>query len=219
LPASFAKRCAFWFVTCRRLKRQAAVASGRVSHEEHIRGGHFASQARVLALDRRSQSPARTRRQVPREKTINRQRSSRNGGTPLAPIAIGLCKGVVPMRKTSFIRLAIVASGLAILVSACGSDSSSPTAPSTPADVTVTIQANNASNSYSPNPVTMRVGQTIAWRNADSIAHTATQDTTGFNTGSLAAGATSTATMMSTAGTFPYHCTIHPGMVGTVTVQ
>jgi plastocyanin len=25
--------------------------------------------------------------------------------------------------------------------------------------------------------------------------------------------------MMSTAGTFTYHCTIHPGMVGTLTVQ
>jgi plastocyanin len=25
--------------------------------------------------------------------------------------------------------------------------------------------------------------------------------------------------MMNTAGTFTYHCTIHPGMVGTVSVQ
>jgi plastocyanin len=125
------------------------------------------------------------------------------------------------MKRFSFLRLMIVAAGVSILVSACGSDSSTPTAPgtSTPADVTVTIQANNGSNSYNPNPVTMRVGQSIAWRNADSIAHTATQDTSGFNTGSLAAGATSASTTMSTAGTFTYHCTIHPGMVGTLTVQ
>jgi len=65
----------------------------------------------------------------------------------------------------------------------------------------------------------MRVGQTIAWRNGDSITHTATQDSGGFNTGSIAAGATSTATMMNTAGTFAYHCTLHPGMVGTINVQ
>jgi plastocyanin len=121
----------------------------------------------------------------------------------------------------SFRRLAIVVFGVSVVVSACGSDSSSPTAPgaSTAANVTVTIQSNSGSNSYAPNPVTMRVGQTIAWRNADAITHTATQDSSGFNTGSIAGGATSAATMMSTAGTFPYHCAIHPGMVGTITVQ
>jgi len=125
------------------------------------------------------------------------------------------------MKNTYFsLRLLIAAIGASIIVSACGS-SSTPTAPtsSTAADVTVTIQGNNGSNSYAPNPVTMRVGQTIAWRNGDSITHTATQDSGGFNTGSIAAGATSTATMMNTAGTFAYHCTLHPGMVGTVNVQ
>jgi plastocyanin len=130
-------------------------------------------------------------------------------------------KGVVPiMSSYSSFRLAIVVIGVSLIVSACG-DSSSPTAPatSTAADVTVTIQGNNSSNSYAPNPVSMRVGQTIAWRNADSITHTATQDGAGFNTGTVAAGATSAATMMSTAGTFTYHCTIHPGMVGTINVQ
>ena len=86
-------------------------------------------------------------------------------------------------------------------------------------DVAVTIQGNNGSNSYAPNSVSMRVGQTIGWHNADSITHTATQDSGGFNTGTLAAGATSAAMMMNTAGTFTYHCTIHPGMVGTVNVQ
>jgi len=125
------------------------------------------------------------------------------------------------MNPKSSLRLLVVAMGVSLIVSACGSDSPSPTAPtsSTAADVTVTIQGNSASNSYAPNPVTMRVGQTIAWRNADSITHTATQDSGGFNTGSVAAGATSAATMMNTAGAFAYHCTIHPGMVGTINVQ
>lgn len=120
----------------------------------------------------------------------------------------------------SFLRLVLVVFGAALIASACGSSSTSPTAgSSTAADVTVTIQGNNASNSYAPNPVTMRVGQRIAWRNADAITHTATQDGGAFNTGSISGGATSSATMMNTAGTFAYHCTIHPGMVGTVTVQ
>jgi plastocyanin len=137
-------------------------------------------------------------------------------------INVDQCKGVVPMMNPgSFLRLAIVAIGVSLIVSACGSESSNPAAPtaSTAADVTVTIQGNNGSNSYAPNPVSMRVGQTIVWRDADSVTHTATQDSGGFNTGTVAAGATSAATMMNTAGTFTYHCTIHPGMVGTINVQ
>ena len=105
---------------------------------------------------------------------------------------------------------------------ACGS--SSPSSPSSPsstvsADVTIQIAGDRAAQSYSPNPTTMRVGQTVAWKNADSIAHDATQDASRFGTGTLNAGATSTPVTMSTAGTFTYHCTIHPGMIGTITVQ
>ena len=94
-----------------------------------------------------------------------------------------------------------------------------PTTPVTPADVTVSIQGQLGTQSYAPNPINMRVGQTIAWRNADTIAHTATGDAGGFNTGVLNGGATSNPTAMMTAGSFTYHCTIHPGMIGTVVVQ
>lgn len=106
----------------------------------------------------------------------------------------------------------------AVLMAACGSGSTTSPSSSS-ADVTVTMVGDRGSQSYSPNPVTMRAGQTIAWRNSDSTAHTATQDGGGFDTGTVAAGATSSPRTMSTAGTFAYHCTIHPGMVGTITVQ
>jgi plastocyanin len=109
--------------------------------------------------------------------------------------------------------------GFLISTAACGS-SSTPTSPSPPpSDVTVSIAGNLGAQSFAPNPVAMRVGQTVSWKNADSITHTATQDGSGFNTGNLSAGATSSPIKMSTAGTFTYHCTIHPGMVGTITVQ
>ncbi len=87
------------------------------------------------------------------------------------------------------------------------------------ANVTISIVGMNGSNSYSPNPGTVKVGQTVAWRNADAIPHTATADAGGFDTGTLAPGATSSAITMNTAGTFPYHCAIHGvTMVGTLTV-
>jgi plastocyanin len=54
--------------------------------------------------------------------------------------------------------------------------------------------------------------------NNDSIAHTSTANGGAWNSGTMAPGA-SFSTTFSSAGTFQYHCTIHPGMVGTVTVQ
>jgi plastocyanin len=62
------------------------------------------------------------------------------------------------------------------------------------------------------------VGTTVTWTNNDTTAHTSTADNGQWSSGSLAPGQ-SFSTMMSTSGTFTYHCTIHPGMVGTVTVQ
>ncbi len=101
---------------------------------------------------------------------------------------------------------------------ACGS-SSSPSAPTSSADVTINIVGDRGNQSYSPSPTTVRMGQTVAWRNNDSTAHNANQDNGGFATCNLNAGATSASITMSTAGTFTYHCTLHPGMVGTITVQ
>jgi plastocyanin len=109
---------------------------------------------------------------------------------------------------------------LSVVASAnrCGS-TSPPTMATASADVTITIQGNRGNQSFSPEPATVRVGQTVAWRNADSITHNATQDANRFATSNLGAGTTSPPIAMTTPGTFTYHCTIHPGMVGTLTVQ
>lgn len=85
--------------------------------------------------------------------------------------------------------------------------------------MTIQIQGDRGIQSFAPSPTTMRVGQTVAWKNGDSTAHDATQDGSRFATGTINAGATSNPVTMSTAGTFTYHCTIHPGMIGTITVQ
>ena len=69
---------------------------------------------------------------------------------------------------------------------------------------------------YSPDPVTINVGDTVTWTNNDGVAHTATGS--GFNTGTISTGASKSVTFNS-AGTFAYHCTIHPSMTGTVVVR
>jgi plastocyanin len=122
------------------------------------------------------------------------------------------------MTKRVQIFAVLSAAGFAI---ACGGSPSStaPTNPTQSADVTITIQGNRGNQSFAPNPATVRAGQTVAWRNADSSTHNATQDANRFATINLGAGATSSPITMSTAGTFTYHCSLHPGMVGTLTVQ
>lgn len=80
------------------------------------------------------------------------------------------------------------------------------------ADHTIQIIGFAGANSYSPDTDSVTVGTTVAWHNQDGTAHTATSNTTGtgaFDTHTVSSGGTSAAIAMNTAGTFPYHCTIH----------
>lgn len=73
--------------------------------------------------------------------------------------------------------------------------------------------------SYSPASVTISVGDTVTWTNSDAQAHTATADDSTWNTGTISGSGGTGAVTFSTAGSFPYHCSIHSQMTGTVTVQ
>lgn len=81
------------------------------------------------------------------------------------------------------------------------------------ADGAVTI----AGFAFDPTTITVQVGDSVTWTNQDSTAHTATANGA-FDTGNIANGASKSITF-ATAGTFAYHCTIHPTMTGTVVVQ
>jgi hypothetical protein len=70
--------------------------------------------------------------------------------------------------------------------------------------------------SFSPATVTVNAGDTVTWTNSGPAEpHTATGD--GFDTGEVAMGSSASATF-SQAGDFPYVCTLHPEMTGTVRV-
>jgi plastocyanin len=72
---------------------------------------------------------------------------------------------------------------------------------------------------YSPASVSVSVGDTVTWTNNDAgIPHTVSSDTPGvFDSGNMNTGATFAKTFTA-AGTFTYHCNIHPSMTGTVVV-
>jgi len=110
--------------------------------------------------------------------------------------------------------------GVGLLTLSC-KKKSNPAGPGGTADVTISIVGIAGANSYSPNPDTVSVGQTVAWHNIDGITHTATSNTGGiFNTGNLSGGSSSSPVTMMNAGSFPYHCAIHgaASMSGTLVV-
>jgi plastocyanin len=99
------------------------------------------------------------------------------------------------------------------------SPSSSSPAPSSPASVLIVPGAATlTTTAFNGNPTVVPKGTTVTWTNNDLVVHTSTSDNGAWNSGNIAPGGTFSTTL-DTAGTFVYHCAIHPGMVGTVTVQ
>lgn len=72
---------------------------------------------------------------------------------------------------------------------------------------------------FSPAVTTVPVGTTITWTNADADPHTATsiEGTSVFDSNNIATGGTYPFTFTA-PGTYPYVCTYHDGMQGTVIV-
>src|SRR5436305_6687609 len=113
------------------------------------------------------------------------------------------------MRKL-FLALAVAIPGLLLVPLAAS-------AASTPARI---IDCSEATSwCFSPNPIQISAGSTVTWTNNTGPRHTATSDTGAWTTGNIAPGGTSAAVAFPTAGTFPYHCAIHPSMTGTVIVS
>ena len=81
----------------------------------------------------------------------------------------------------------------------------------------VRIVDDDGSNSYSPNPIEVNVGQTITWVNDDSVIHTATSTDGIFDSDILQRSQTFSYTF-DTVGEYAYYCDLHPNMVGTVRV-
>jgi len=71
---------------------------------------------------------------------------------------------------------------------------------------------------YTPASITVQAGDTVVWTNTGQAVHTVSADNGSFDSGTLLSGRTFAMTF-STAGTFAYHCNVHPSMHGTVVVQ
>jgi plastocyanin len=104
---------------------------------------------------------------------------------------------------------------------AAGTTPTATTAASNGQAVTITTDS-SGSFAFSPATLTVKVGTTVTWTNMTQAGHTVTSDDgksfdSGISNPIAASGGTYSFTFTK-AGTFPYHCQIHPFMKATITV-
>ena len=107
------------------------------------------------------------------------------------------------------------------LVSGCGGGATgTPTAAPTGISCGASGQGSAvamANFAFNPTSANAAVNGFVTWSNTDSTTHTVTFDN-GPDCGTVAAGASQTV-QFTVAGTFAFHCRIHPSMKGTIVVS
>ncbi len=114
-------------------------------------------------------------------------------------------------------RVTVAAIALAAMATACSLGA--PSAPAPPAGPAVsgdqTVMLTNG-GAFDPNGLRITSGTTVTWRWDDgSTLHNVTFDDFGSDTQTQGTYAHT----FDEAGTFPYVCTLHPNMTGTVVVE
>jgi plastocyanin len=112
-----------------------------------------------------------------------------------------------------------------VLLAGCGSPSagapaSTPTVPvgtNTHVKVIAT-KSGHPDALYVPDPIRVRVGQTITWTNTDGDPHDVSADDGSFYSGPIGTDGSWRWTAKH-PGTFSYTCTLHPDMHGTIIVS
>ena len=119
--------------------------------------------------------------------------------------------------------LALTAAGL-LSLAACGGGTSSTPAPSqpspTPTQIISQVKIVEVNGKYAFDPATLAVkkGTQVLWTNISDAPHTVTSNTGAFQTPNTITEKQTFRFTFTTAGTFLYHCTVHPYMKATIIV-
>ena len=113
------------------------------------------------------------------------------------------------MKNKLYTLAALLAIGLAV-----SAGSSAYGAPADTKEATVKID----NFSFSPNTISVPVGTTVRWTNADDIPHTIVSDDKIFKSKALDTDDQFTYTFTK-PGTYSYFCGLHPKMTAKVVVQ
>ncbi len=119
----------------------------------------------------------------------------------------------------------------ALAAAGCGGGSSSGSsapassapASSSPASSGGVVKVDMKNIQFDPKTITVKKGTTVEWVNEDSVNHDVTKRSGpgpqfASGTGNIGSGGTYKQTF-NTPGTIQYHCTVHPGMDGTIVVK
>lgn len=116
------------------------------------------------------------------------------------------------MRSPALASCFIVAALLPALPAGCGTASTPP-----PQEGVTDVSMRNID--FSPQSVTIKVGESVRWTNTDIVPHTATSGNPGdgdagstFDTPFLGSGQSATR-QFNDVGEFVYFCRVHPGMM------
>jgi plastocyanin len=135
------------------------------------------------------------------------------------------------MRRT-LLRIATLST--AVLVAACsgsGTPTTGPaaattgagattaaTAPCADSTGTTVVAATVGDNTWSQ-PINAKVNDVITWTNGDGVPHKVQLDDNSCGMSANIAGGTSKSLVFTKAGTYPFHCSVHVTMKGTITIS
>ncbi len=127
--------------------------------------------------------------------------------------------------KVKYLAVAALAvSFLAVSMADTNKYSAIAQSPETTVSMAEGSQAPDNPEFYVPPEVAVEAGENVTWTNDDTAIHTATsgKDTTPdgiFDTSLVSPGQSKSVVMPREEGEYPYFCTLHPWMTGTVTVS
>jgi plastocyanin len=124
-------------------------------------------------------------------------------------------KGENMMRKRVWIAALAVPAVIAVVLLFVGSPIVTANAPQA-AVKTAEVKIDNFS--FGPTTLTVAVGATVTWTNHDDIPHTVVSNDGVFKSKVLDTDEKFSYTFTK-AGNYPYFCSIHPKMTGTIVVQ
>jgi len=114
-------------------------------------------------------------------------------------------------------RTALLALTSLVIVACSSSTDNNP-----PPNSDVSIVSSAGPGAFSPNPFAISLASktSVQWGNGTGVPHNLLADggAPEFSSGNISSGGTFSHTFAA-PGSYPYHCTIHPSMVGTITVN
>jgi plastocyanin len=124
-------------------------------------------------------------------------------------------RGVAVLATT--IVLAACGGGGTATVPPTGPAATTGAAPCTESTAATVVDTTVAGNAWSP--VSAAVGDVITWTNSDAVPHAVALDDGSCSMAGNIPGGGTRSLVFSVAGSFPFHCSVHPSMKGTITIS